>query len=41
MKKIMAPYFSGTGKAAQIAEAIAERVRFNGNAAEVMKISDK
>ena len=40
MKKIMVAYFSRTGKTEQMAEAIAEGVRFSGNAAEVMKIAD-
>jgi flavodoxin len=40
MKKIMVAYFSRTGKTEQMADAIAEGVRFSGNAAEVVKIGD-
>jgi flavodoxin len=40
MKKVMVAYFSRTGKTERMAEAIAEGVRFSGNAAEVVKISD-
>jgi flavodoxin len=40
MKKVMVAYFSRTGKTEKMAESIAEGVRFSGNAAEVVKISD-
>jgi flavodoxin len=40
MKKVMIAYFSRTGKTEQMAEYIAEGVRFTGNAAEVKKISE-
>jgi len=40
MKKIMIAYFSRTGKTEQMAEYIAEGVRFSGHAAEVKKISE-
>jgi flavodoxin len=40
MKKVMVAYFSRTGKTEKMAEAIAEGVRFSGNAAEVVKIAD-
>jgi len=40
MKKVMVAFYSRTGKTEQMAEAIAEGVRFSGNAAEVVKIAD-
>ena len=40
MKKVMVAYYSRTGKTEKMAEAIAEGVRFSGNAAEVVKIAD-
>lgn len=40
MKKVMVAYYSRAGKTEQMAEAIAEGVRFSGNAAEVVKIAD-
>ena len=40
MKKVMVAYFSRTGKTETMAEAIAEGVRFSGNAADVVKIND-
>ena len=40
MKKVMVAYFSRTGKTEEMAEGIAEGVRFSGNGAEVVKIAD-
>jgi flavodoxin len=40
MKTVMIAYYSRTGKTEQMAEYIAEGVRFTGHAAEVKKISD-
>jgi flavodoxin len=40
MKKVMVAFYSRTGKTEQMAEAIAEGVRFSGNAAEMVKIAD-
>jgi flavodoxin len=40
MKKVMVAFYSRTGKTEQMAEGIAEGVRFSGNAAEVVKIND-
>ena len=40
MKKVLVAYYSRTGKTEQMATDIAEGVRFSGNAAEVIKISE-
>jgi flavodoxin len=40
MKKVMIAYYSRTGKTEQMAQYIAEGVRFTGHTAEVMSISD-
>ena len=40
MKKVMIAYVSRTGKTEQMAEYIAEGVRFSGHTAEVKKISE-
>ncbi len=40
MKKVMVAYYSRTGKTEQMAEAVAEGVRFSGNAADMVKIAD-
>ena len=40
MKKVLIAYDSRTGKTRQMAEDIAEGVRFSGNEAEVRKITD-
>ncbi|HAK61429.1 MAG TPA: nitric oxide synthase [Nitrospiraceae bacterium] len=40
MKKVMVAYFSRTGKTEEMAEAIAEGVRFSGNTADMVKLAD-
>ena len=40
MKKVMIAYYSRTGKTEQMAEYIAEGVRFSGHSAEIKKISE-
>lgn len=40
MANVIVAYYSRTGKTQQMAEYIAEGVRFTGNSAEVVKISD-
>ncbi|MFQ5964289.1 MAG: flavodoxin domain-containing protein [Candidatus Scalinduaceae bacterium] len=39
MKKILIAYYSRTGKTEKMAEYIAEGIRFNGNNAEIKKLS--
>ncbi|MDO8715279.1 MAG: flavodoxin domain-containing protein [Dehalococcoidales bacterium] len=40
MKKVLITYFSSTGKTKQMAEYIAEGIRFNGHTAAVKNIDD-
>jgi flavodoxin len=40
MKKVMVAYYSRTGKTEQMAEAVAEGVRFSGNTADVVELAD-
>ncbi len=40
MKKILVAYLSRTGKTEKMAEYIAEGIRFTGNAADLIKISE-